>query len=255
MEQGVNNMDEIKKQLSEFSNKFDTLLNSYSLPANFGEGASKINLTLDEYEKSVFLTKAENELFINLYNGKNVYGDYFEGTEELRRYLDTLVRDANPTKLNDDSNVLSEMSVKYQLPEDLAFITLERVTYSQEDDDCINGFNAYVYPVTQDEYARVKDNPFRGPTKYKVLRLDKGNKVVELIPKYPIGDYYIRYLKKPEPIILVDLTGTGLFIEGKDTLSATDMNPILFDAIITRAVTMAVQSKSIGIPTNNKSSE
>lgn len=45
---------------SEFSNFFDTLLNSYSTQANFGESASKQDIVLDEYEKSGFLTQAQD---------------------------------------------------------------------------------------------------------------------------------------------------------------------------------------------------
>ena len=73
--------------VEEFSNSFDTLLNSYALTPNFGEETSKQTIALDEYEKSVFLTKAQEEIVLGLYNGKNPYGDIFEGTEELRRYL------------------------------------------------------------------------------------------------------------------------------------------------------------------------
>lgn len=42
----------------EFSNTFDTLLNSYNSNAVFGEAASKQEIVLDEYEKSVLLTQA-----------------------------------------------------------------------------------------------------------------------------------------------------------------------------------------------------
>lgn len=41
---------------SEFSNTFDTLLNSYNTQADFGQGASRRDIVLDEYEKSVILT-------------------------------------------------------------------------------------------------------------------------------------------------------------------------------------------------------
>ncbi len=34
-------------------------------------------------EKSIFLTKAQEEIIIDLYNGKNPFGDSFEKTEEL----------------------------------------------------------------------------------------------------------------------------------------------------------------------------
>ena len=42
----------------EFSNTFDTLLNSYASKAEFGEGDSKREIVLDEYEKSVLFTQA-----------------------------------------------------------------------------------------------------------------------------------------------------------------------------------------------------
>lgn len=42
----------------EFSDGFSVLLNSYNTQALFGEQASQAEITLDEYEKSVFLTQA-----------------------------------------------------------------------------------------------------------------------------------------------------------------------------------------------------
>ena len=73
----------------EFSNEFDTLLNSYSNTALFGKPS---NIELDEYEKSIFLTKAQEEIIINIYNGKNSFKDSFERTEEIRRYLSNLIK-------------------------------------------------------------------------------------------------------------------------------------------------------------------
>ena len=64
----------------EFSNEFDILLNSYSSKDNQ-------SVNIDEYEKSVFLTKAQEDLIISAYNGKNSTYDAFEKTEEIRRYL------------------------------------------------------------------------------------------------------------------------------------------------------------------------
>jgi len=253
----------------EFSNAMDVALNSYSIQADFGEGASKQTVTLDEYEKSFFLTKAQDEIFLNLYNGKNIYGDFFEGTEELRRYLDNLVVTKKATVEPDSEhpqasglypvtleNHLSDNSVGFKLPEDLAFITLEQVTYSKTPKDCDKNLRVKVYPVTQDEYDRVKDNPFRGPTRYKVLRLDYGNRKVELVPAkdYTIGEYLIKYLKMPKPIILTSLP-QDLAIRGKVNVQTPccEMNETLHNLIVDRAVTLAVQSKSIGI--NNSKSD
>ena len=74
----------------EFSNEFDTLLNSYSTIEAFGKIPSTIEL--DEYEKSVFLTNAQEELVISIYDGKNLSGESFENTEEARRSLSSLVK-------------------------------------------------------------------------------------------------------------------------------------------------------------------
>ena len=231
----------------EFSNAFDTLLNSYDTQAQFGEQASKREIVLDEYEKSVLLTQAQEEVVVNLYNGRNPYGVTFEGTEELRRYLEGLVK--TKKYLSEDaieSIGVNENSVFFKLPEDIAFITLEQVTFDDELLGCYDGSVASVYPVTQDEYEKVKNNPFRGPTKYKVIRLDPGDSLVELVSKYKIGTYLLRYLSRPNPIILEDLPNE-LTVNGENTERECELNPILHDTILTRAVQLALQSKGVSV--------
>lgn len=231
----------------EFSDAFTVLLNSFDTPSQFGEQASRREIVLNEYEKSLFLTQSQEEIVVNLYNGKNPYGDSFESTEEIRRYLDTLVK----TKVFTMSDALTDKgvspnSVLFKLPKDAAFITMEQITYNDSRLGCYDGKTANVYPVTQDEYSRVKDNPFRGPTKYKAIRLDTGDRIIELIPKYTIGEYLIKYLSKPEPIILEDLPD-GLTIEGLNKQTECKLNSILHHAILMRAVQMALQSKGISV--------
>ena len=233
--------------IQEFSNAFDTLLNSYDTQSQFGEQASKREIVLDEYEKSFYLTKAQEEVVVNFYNGKNPYGDSFESTEEMRRYLESLVKTkVYSTEEQVDGTGVSISSVFYQLPEDVAFITMEQVTYEDEALGCYSGSTATVYPVTQDEYSRIKNNPFRGPTRYKAIRLDTGNNTVELVSKYKIGEYMLKYLSRPEPIILEDLPN-DLTIEGRGEHSECKLNSILHGTILERAVQMALQAKGIGV--------
>ena len=233
--------------IQEFSNAFDTLLNSYNTQAAYGEQASKREIVLDEYEKSLFLTRAQEEIVVNLYNGRNPYGVSFEGTEELRRYLESLVKTKIYSVEDAESDTgVSKTSIFFKLPTDLAFITLEQVTYDDDTLGCYNGSVASVYPVSQDEYEKVKNNPFRGPTKYKVIRLDPGNNLVELVSKYNIGEYLVRYLSKPNPIILETLPD-DLTINGKNSWKECELNPILHDTILTRAVQLALQSKGISV--------
>ena len=233
--------------IDEFSNSFDTLLNSYALISNFGEETSKQTITLDEYEKSVLLTKAQEEIVLSLYNGKNPYGEAFEGTEELRRYLSNLITEKSLKPITNTSGTplgLESKSKFFTLPEDLWFITLESVVI--DNSKCDAETIMKVYPVKQDEYQAIRDNPFRGANDRRALRLDLSEGNVEIICKYMIAIYYIRYIKKVPPIILEDLPN-DLTIEGKSEASNCILHEALHQKILDKAVQLALQSRGYNI--------
>lgn len=233
--------------IDEFSNSFDTLLNSYALISNFGEETSKQTITLDEYEKSVLLTKAQEEIVLSLYNGKNPYGEAFEGTEELRRYLSNLITEKSLKPITNTSGTplgLESKSKFFTLPEDLWFITLESVVV--DNSKCDAETIMKVYPVKQDEYQAIRDNPFRGANDRRALRLDLSEGNVEIICKYMIAIYYIRYIKKVPPIILEDLPN-DLTIEGKSEASNCILHEALHQKILDKAVQLALQSRGYNI--------
>lgn len=233
--------------IDEFSNSFDTLLNSYALISNFGEETSKQTITLDEYEKSVLLTKAQEEIVLSLYNSKNPYGEAFEGTEELRRYLSNLITEKSLKPITNTSGTplgLESKSKFFTLPEDLWFITLESVVI--DNGKCSAETIMKVYPVKQDEYQAIRDNPFRGANDRRALRLDLSEGNVEIICKYMIAIYYIRYIKKVPPIILEDLPN-DLTIEGKSEASDCILHEALHQKILDRAVQLALQSRGYNI--------
>lgn len=233
--------------IDEFSNSFDTLLNSYALISNFGEETSKQTITLDEYEKSVLLTKAQEEIVLSLYNSKNPYGEAFEGTEELRRYLSNLITEKSLKPITNTSGTplgLESKSKFFTLPEDLWFITLESVVI--DNSKCGAETIMKVYPVKQDEYQAIRDNPFRGANDRRALRLDLSEGNVEIICKYMIAIYYIRYIKKVPPIILEDLPN-DLTIEGKSEASDCILHEALHQKILDRAVQLALQSRGYNI--------
>ena len=244
---------------SEFSNQFDLLVSSYRRFKDFDNQELLDSIEFDEFEKSLYLTQAQEEIVVNLYNGKNPYGDSFESTEEMRRYLDVLVKTKKygiEDKVTAEHKVSSK-SIFFSLPNDIAFITYEQVTFGDEALGCYNGETADVYPVTQDEYNRIMRNPFRGPTKYKVLRMDTGvqgeedTTMVELISKFDIKEYLMKYLSKPSPIILVDLPNE-LKIKRISTETPCKLNDILHETILKRAVQMALASKSINSKGNDE---
>ena len=71
----------------EFSNEFDTLVASYRRFKNFDDRENLDSIEFDEYEKSVFLTQAQEDLVKSYYSGKNPFRESFEANESLRRGL------------------------------------------------------------------------------------------------------------------------------------------------------------------------
>ena len=219
----------------EFSDGFSTLLNSFDITPN---------ITLDEYEKSTFLTNAQEQLIIDIYSGRNViYGKSFEQTEEIRRYLSNLVETYETSTKVTGKLGLSQDSVFFEIPQDTWFITYEVAFLKDSRLGCLDGIEASVVPLPQDDLYRAKDNPFRGPSKDRVLRLDIKSDLAELISKYNVDKYLMRYISQPTPIILVDLPD-GLSINGVSAESECELNPVVHRAILERAVQLAIISKT-----------
>lgn len=229
--------------IEEFSNEFDTLLNSYATINQFGKVENPATIELDEYEKSVFLTKAQEETVIDLYSGKNPLGDSFEKTEEVRRYLSDLIKTYTTTDKKVGYVGLSKTSIFFELPEDLWFITYESAGLEDSRLGCMNGEEISVIPVTQDDYFRIAKNPFRGANKRRALRLDIGNGIVEIVSEYNIGRYLVRYVARPEPIVLTDLPD-NLSINQISTKTECKLNPVIHRAILEKAVQLALISKA-----------
>lgn len=238
--------------VEEFSNEFDTLLNSYAHSPQFGEQSFQTDINLNEYEKSVFLTEAQEDIVKDLYSGK-YSTDSFEANEQIRRELDTLVEQKDYV-INADRNDSEQSAEKlddarynhtvFKLDPGLLYIVYEQVSWST-DNNCLASLIADVYPVTHDEYWRVRNNPFKGPNTKRVLRLDKGNSEVELVSKNSIGKYTIRYIKKPDPIVLTNLSDET--IDNVSTPQTCKLNKSLHRDILDRAVRLALASRTINV--------
>lgn len=218
--------------VQELSNLFDTLLQPYITKDVSGE---QNTLAFDEYEKSIFLTKAQEQIVLELYQE-------LEQSEENRKYLSNLIKTGNyvPVGEQDDTLINNTFkSYKVEIEDSVLFMIYEQCTLSDEN-NCINGRIVSVVPTIHDDLDKVLKNPFKFPNNRKVIRLDFDNKI-ELISKYNISNYKVRYLKKPNPIILVKLE--DLNIDKKQEVSNGETNPILHERIVQRAVQLAVQSK------------
>ena len=218
--------------VQELSNLFDTLLQPFIAKDNFGE---QNTLAFDEYEKSIFLTKAQEQIVLELYQE-------LEQSEEVRKYLSNLIKTDNYVPVGEQDETLINntfKSYKVEIEDSVLFMIYEQCTLSDEN-NCINDRIVSVVPTIHDDLDKVLKNPFKSPNSRKVIRLDFDNKI-ELISKYNISNYKVRYLKKPNPIILVKLE--DLNIDKKQEVSNGETNPILHERIVQRAVQLAVQSK------------
>ena len=198
----------------EFSNEFDILYNN--IMSNQAPG-------LNEYEKSVFLTEAQNAIVLEIYTGRSAKGLSFESSEESRRLLQNLITKNQYTKLNIIDGIAT-----INKPINLLAIVYE---------DCILEDNnkAIVVPTKYDSLYGTLNNPFKGPSKNRVLRVDGSS--IELYSKEDIKLYNMTYLRKPTPIVLEDLEGVS--IEGVSIETECELDSLLHIDILQRAVLLA----------------
>lgn len=225
--------------LEDFSDEFDSLVNSFG---------GQPSISFDEYEKSVFLTKAQEDLAISLYNGTAIAGESFESTEEMRRYLSNLVAEAVLEPLKNTNGIVlgvSSTSKFFTLPPDLWFITMESVLVDKS--KCKENNILKVCPIKQDEYYSIKNNPFRGMNDRRALRLDLSEGNVEIICKYIVTKYYVRYIKRIPPIILIDLPDNLSINKESNKSEKCILHEALHRRILELAVRMALQSKGYSL--------
>lgn len=185
----------------EMSLEFDILYNN--IASNMAPG-------IDAYEKSVFLTKAQEQIVTAIYDGS------FEGSEKLRECINPLVKTVKCAVDPNDNKIGVEANSKFfKFPEDAWYIVYEFITLTSES-PCDNGRQVTVRPIKVDEYHRIRRNPFRRARKDEVLRLNTEGEI-EIVSTYSNYDYSIRYLRKPEPIMIPDssLEESGITINGK----------------------------------------
>ena len=234
----------------EFSNEFDVLYNS--ITSNQAPG-------LDEYEKSVFLTKAQSEILREYFNSRvDGTNGGFDGSQK-RQYdfsflIKTTILDANLANEGEEGYIpkIDNRGYLFNFPEDY-FLSINEVI---RDDESSNKFYSVV-SISYSDYQRLMTKPYAYPPKRVAWRLfigtiqktleDTSDKVTvpvaEIIGKF-VGsqsnwNYTLRYVKKPNPIILTNLTDDDLSIDGKKIKTPCEFPYQLHQEILERAVTLA----------------
>lgn len=239
--------------IQEFSNEFDILYNN--IMSNAAPG-------VDEYEKSVFLTKAQLEIIRNYFNpesNKNKQG--FDDSPKRQIDFSSIIKTTTPSTYTGIYTKFDDKSKVYSLPSDLLYIINESATVT------LNNVskNISIIPLTFSQYLQQINKPYKYPLKNQGWRLilnaqngpilgQRGTiaNVAEVIinPNYILSQYKIRYIFKPNPIILIDLASSGLSIEGMTMPSECQLDSSIHQEILQRAVELAKSAYMGDLNTN-----
>ena len=161
-------------RIQEFSNEFDVLYNN--IMSNQAPG-------LNEYEKSVFLTKAQDELVKSYFNPKlNKPQDGFDGSSERQYDFSNLIRTASLYNINSVKERVTELektdrrSQVFLFPQDY-FLSINEIVS--------DGKTLYsVIPIEYLEYQRLMLKPYALPVKKAAWRLFTDKKNCNYIQEY-----------------------------------------------------------------------
>lgn len=258
---------------TEFSNQFDLLYNNIS--SNQAPG-------LNEYEKSVFLTKAQDEIVKNYFQAEsngNTTKKGFDDSAIRQMDFSDLIMSKTLTEENEEPDVDPRALVYKISKDDRVYIIINESLYLMANNKDgkleVSGIRQVV-PIKYTEYMRLMSKPFKEPLKNTAWRIitkgrdgdadidkstgdpttvDKSvSTKIEIVittadkNKYKKNGetntikYNIRYVRKPRPIILTDLSdsfGEDISIDGYKQAMTCELNESTHEAILQRAVELA----------------
>lgn len=152
---------------SELSNEFDVLYNN--ITSNQAPG-------LNEYEKSVFLTKAQAQLVNEYFNNRtDGFGGGFDGSQKRQYDFSSLTRIANLHNINSfkeritSAEKLDRRSKVFLFPQDY-FLAVNEILSDEKS-------QYSVIPINHTDYQRLMMKPYSFPVKRAAWRIitDKKN--------------------------------------------------------------------------------
>lgn len=196
----------------ELSNEFDVLYDN--ITSNKAPG-------LDEYEKSVFLTKAQDEIIKSYFNPKlNKSQEGFDGNERRPIDFSMITRVRSFTNFYDKEFDSHNNTKTVLLDEDIMIFVNEFADVTRDGNEA-DSVRLTVVPIDYNNYSKLMSKPYTRPLKYQAWRLlfngkDTREKRVEIVigPDDILKKYTIRYIIKPYPILLVSLTEDDFSIGG-----------------------------------------
>ncbi len=142
---------------TEFSNEFDVLYNNAM--SNQAPG-------LDEYEKSVFLTKAQDQLVKDYFNNRvDGVGGGFDGSQKRQYDFSGLIRVSRLSAIQDYNayKKIDSRSLVYLFPTDY-FLSVNEILEDSK-------YQYSVIPLQYNDYQRLMMKPYAFPVKKAAWRL------------------------------------------------------------------------------------
>lgn len=235
------------------ANEFDVLFNN--ITSNQAPG-------LDEYEKSVFLTKAQDEIVLAYFTPKsNKLAEGFDDSRIRQADFNGLIvsQDFNMSQATfTDAPIAIPVCPVPSVSQPVPGIYFVRTTGSGKDfspliilnesvwaaklvSGDLKTFNKAVVPISYDEFDRLMLKPYKRPVKnavWKIVNKSDSNIVFIGAPDDEMTNYFVRYVKRPSPIITANFDN-GVTIDGRGEESACELDPIVHRDIVQRAVELA----------------
>ena len=220
----------------EFSDEFDVIYDNITSHQAAG---------LNEYEKSVFLSKAQIDVLLSYFDPRsNKLQEGFDGSQRRQIDFSNITKTEvynSPSKFDPALFDPRDNSKSVRMPGNILMMLNERLVVTRNNSKTF----LTVVPIQYHEYDRLMSKPLKRPLKYQAWRVfnydeSKVNKADLVVgPKDIISEYAFRYVKRPNPIILTDFTDEGVSIEGYSKEMACELDPIIHHEIIQRAVEFA----------------
>lgn len=212
----------------ELAEEFDIFYNNIS--SNQAPG-------LDYYEKSIFLTRAQDDI-IKAYLSPR-------GNKNMQGYDDSRLRQIDFSKITVTVEWHQFQQAEFDTRPNSCSVYLNHDMLIPLNEKLIVYRNSkekelQVVPISYDEYSRLMSKPFKRPSKNEAWRLITDSDKMDLIigPGDELVEFTIRYVRKPKPIILFDLD-PGYTIEGLGTAQECELDSVLHHELVQRAVELA----------------
>ena len=223
---------------NEWEERFDVLFNN--ITSNQAPG-------LNTYEKSVLLTKGQDEVLKNHFTANSKGNDIGQGYDDgPKRQIDfsMLTTSKEVTSVSTAAKFDTRSNSRsVTLPTGIMMIINELVQVLRNS----KTIDLVVRPLRFDEYDRLMSKPYARPLVKQAWRLinsDTANKADIVVgPGDVITKYIVRYIRKPKPIIIGNLDGLTIdgytYGTGTNQAQGCELDPMLYEEILQRAVELA----------------